>query len=140
MWGERKSADAFSGSHWLARVLAPNLCHCLAPLQKIRTVELDGKVIKLQIVSSGGQGSRGVAWEARPAACSGRHEHALQRCCMLHACRRQDTTLLRLLLQPHVLAVAALPLAVAVGHGGPGALPHHHQQLLPRRARHHRRV
>jgi len=30
--------------------------------------------------------------------------------------------------------------AADLGHGGPGALPHDQQHLLPRRARHHRRV
>ena len=30
--------------------------------------------------------------------------------------------------------------AADLGHRGPGALPHHHQQLLPRRARYHRCV
>ena len=30
--------------------------------------------------------------------------------------------------------------AADLGHGGPGALPHHHQHLLPRHARRHRRL
>ncbi len=71
--------------------------------QKIRTVDLDGKVIKLQIV--GGLGEPCRVRERWPFPCCSR----------------------RIAPWPH-----------AVGHGRAGALQDHHQQLLPRRARHHR--
>ena len=74
--------------------------------QKIRTVELDGKVIKLQIVS--------LVWAA------GLWEH-IARAQAVRLTSRYSTPVSR----------------SAVGHGGTGALPNHHQQLLPRRAWHH---
>lgn len=37
-------------------------------------------------------------------------------------------------------ACVFFPRVVAVGHGWPGALPHHHVVVLPRRPRHHRGV
>ena len=67
---------------------------------KIRTIELEGKTVKLQIV--------------RPP-------------CPSLSARTQRPQLTR----KHT---------PAVGHGRPGALPHHHVVVLPRRARHHRRV
>ena len=79
------------------------------PWQKIRTIQLDGKTIKLQIV-------RQIALLPQPPAA-----------------RPQ---------RPARRAPSSRPVvtACAVGHRGAGALPDDHEQLLPRRARHHRRL
>ena len=79
------------------------------PWQKIRTIQLDGKTIKLQIV-------RQIALLPQPPAA--RPQRLVRRA-------------------PSSRPVVA---ACAVGHRGAGALPDDHEQLLPRRARHHRRL
>ena len=70
-----------------------------------------------------------TAADAAPRWCAGRQVDR-----QLHLddrCRFQD---------PHDRAGSKDDQAADLGHGGAGALPHHQQHLLPRRARHHRRV
>ena len=83
-------------------------------MQKIRTVELDGKVIKLQIVSSNQILLGCRAWseslqKGMPSACN--------------------------VLQSSLSLTGEM--RCAVGHGRPRALSHYHQQLLPRSPWHH---
>lgn len=91
----------------------PLLC-VVGLLQKIRTIELDGKTIKLQIV-------RGSAFSSQLSSLwiSSRRTHC----------------------EIEIAGVSFVGLTgKPVGHRRPGALPHDHLELLPRRARHHRRL
>jgi hypothetical protein len=121
------------------------LCPLPLPVQKIRTVELDGKVIKLQIVSAdlgegwGGKARGSLVRLHAPGLC------VAMLACMLPAAensvcwtRTRQRDVVHTLRLNVCAACLLLLLRCAVGHSWPGALPHHHQQLLPWRTRHHR--
>ena len=103
---------------------------------KIRTIELDGKTIKLQIVRpASSPRSRWACLHPAgtvPALLDPRRQPrqrgsdaplTARECVAAHS-------------RVHVLSIPA-PGCLAVGHGRPGALQDNHQQLLPRGPRHH---
>ena len=109
--GKRESRRAGLSQARGAPLHAPRSSSPSFPSQKIRTVELDGKVIKLQIVRERRERARGT--------------HAL-------ASHSQPS------LHPSILTLI-LSLFISVGHRRPGAVPDDHVLLLPGRARHHRK-
>lgn len=90
---------------------------------KIKTIEVDGKRVKLQIVSAGASSLAQLAswW------CHGYSPQCLPRTARLTA-------------HPSPLPPSHPAPPSAVGHSWPGALPHHHDLLLPRRAGHPARL
>ena len=105
-----------------------------APLQKIRTLEMDGKTIKLQIVST--QIGRSFSFHN---FCFFRVCAMLSRVCSCQLCKctaRNELIPMSKAAQCDLIVVHFA--YVTVGHGRAGAVQDHHEQLLPRSPRDHR--